>query len=86
MEHHCHARGCLVEVKPEMLMCFQHWRQVPQKIQRAVWKHYRSGQCDDKRPSLEWHEAADAAIGFIARKEGRKVRSVEIKALLKFEI
>jgi hypothetical protein len=35
---------------------------VPAHIQGAVYKNYRHGQCDDKRPSQAWHDAADAAI------------------------
>ena len=65
-------------------MCLRHWRMVPKVIQRAVWNHYRPGQCDDKRPSPAWHEAADAAIGYVARLEGRSVRVVEAEALEKF--
>ena len=71
MEHTCHARGCKVPVKPELLMCLRHWRMVPKRIQRAVWKHYREGQCDDKNPSYEWHHAADAAIASVAELEER---------------
>lgn len=70
-EHHCHARGCLVPTKPEMLMCLRHWRMVPRNLQRAVWATYRRGQCDDKQPSSEWHDAADAAIAAVAAKEDR---------------
>jgi len=84
MEHHCHARNCQIEVKPEMLMCFKHWRMVSRNIQKAIWDSYRPGQCDDKNPSAEWHEAADAAIGYVARKEGNKVRESEVNALIKF--
>lgn len=62
MSHHCHARGCLVEVAPELLMCRDHWKLVPKRLQVAVWKHYRPGQCDDKAPSEAWHDAADQAI------------------------
>lgn len=69
--HHCHARGCSTPTKPEMLMCFKHWRMVPRDLQRAVWATYRPGQCDDKRPSPEWHAAADAAIAAVAQKERR---------------
>ncbi len=69
-EHRCHARGCLTQVKPEMLMCLRHWRMVPRKVQRAVCHHYRHGQCTDMSPSELWHVAADAAIGFVAQKEG----------------
>jgi hypothetical protein len=84
MEHHCHARGCQVEVAPELLMCYKHWRQVPKNIQQAVWVHYRPGQCDDKQPSEHWHVAADAAIGYVAQKEGQKVRDKEVEALSQF--
>jgi uracil-DNA glycosylase family 4 len=52
-------------------MCKMHWIKVPPSIQRAVWKHYRPGQCDDKEVSVAWLEAADAAIGYIARLEGK---------------
>jgi len=52
-------------------MCLRHWRMVPKRIQRAVWKHYREGQCDDKNPSYEWHHAADAAIASVAELEER---------------
>jgi hypothetical protein len=67
--HHCHARGCLVATKPEMLMCLKHWRMVPRDIQRRVWGTYRVGQCDDKDPSEEWRVAADAAIAAVATRE-----------------
>ena len=68
--HRCHAVECTVPVKPEMLMCAKHWRKVPRQLQRAVWKAYRVGQCDDKRPSRDWLAAADAAIKAVARAEG----------------
>lgn len=69
--HHCHARGCLMPTRPEMLMCLRHWRMVPKDLQRQVWATYRPGQCDDKQPSEAWHEAADAAIMAVAKKEKR---------------
>lgn len=67
--HCCHAKNCSVEVKPELLMCFKHWKMVPKAIQLKVWKHYRPGQCDDKKPSKEWFEAAHQAINAVAVKE-----------------
>lgn len=69
MAHTCHALGCEVEVKPELLMCRKHWGMVPAKLKREVWKHYRAGQCDDKRPSKEWRQAANEAIIAVAEKE-----------------
>jgi hypothetical protein len=84
LKHTCHARGCNVSVPPEMLFCRPHWGIVPLKIRNAVWQSYRVGQCDDKNPSEAWHEAADAAIGYVASREGEVVRSSEYAALRKF--
>lgn len=70
--HHCHAAHCNTEVKPELLMCPKHWRMVPKRIQRLVWKYYRPGQCDDKSPSIEWLEAARQAVIAVADKEYQK--------------
>lgn len=81
MTHHCHARGCEVAVRPELLMCRRHWFQVPRRVAMAVYRAYRPGQCDDKRPSAEWHVAADAAIGFVAANEHYPVRDEEAAAL-----
>jgi hypothetical protein len=83
--HTCHARGCEKRVKPEFLMCSAHWRRVPSKIQASVWVHYRNGQCDDMRPSREWYEAASAAIGAVARLEGKPLTKSEHAALEKYE-
>lgn len=69
MKHHCHARGCEATCPPQYLMCGKHWGMVPLKLQREVWKHYRVGQCDDKRPSKSWLDAADAAIEAVAKRE-----------------
>lgn len=84
LAHHCHARGCTKSVRPELLMCVRHWRMVPANVQRAVWRTYRQGQCDDKRPSDAWHVAANAAVGAVATLENQPVREVEREALLAF--
>lgn len=70
--HHCHARNCSVHTKPEMLMCARHWFMVPMALRRRVWATYRKGQCEDMRPSKEWHEAADAAIAAVFAIEQKK--------------
>ncbi|KWU24721.1 hypothetical protein AS149_31745 [Burkholderia cenocepacia] len=69
MVHTCHAKGCAVPVHPEKLMCGRHWRMVPRRLQLAVWRHYRAGQCEDKSPSREWLSAAHAAIDAVAALE-----------------
>lgn len=82
MSHICHARGCRTPVKPELLMCPRHWRLVPLKLQRAVYQTYRRGQCDDKRPSRAWHDAAGAAIGYVALLERQVITRGEVRCLL----
>lgn len=69
VEHHCHARGCKVQVPPELLMCKRHWFMVSAATRKAVWKHYRKGQCDDKSPSREWLRAATRAIREVWEKD-----------------
>jgi len=70
VSHTCHAMGCAKVVPPKMLMCLEHWRMVPRVFQQQVWKHYRPGQENDKRPSKTYLAAAAAAIEAVARKEG----------------
>jgi hypothetical protein len=54
---------------------------VPRHIQQAVWAHYRVGQCDDMDVTREWLQAAEAAIGSVAKKEGRHVSPSEAEAM-----
>lgn len=69
--HTCHARQCEREVPPKHLMCKRHWFMVPADIRRRVWLTYQEGQeRGEVAPSEAWHEAADAAIEAVARKEG----------------
>ena len=72
MKHVCHAVGCEVEVKPELLCCGRHWAMVPKNLQKSVWDTYRPGQCDDREPSAAWHAAADWALASVAEQEGKK--------------
>lgn len=79
--HHCHATGCRTSCKPEFLMCYSHWRCVPARLQNAVYRTYRPGQCDDMQPSKEWHLAADAAIGYVARLENLPLTAAQLRAV-----
>lgn len=72
MKHHCHARGCPVEVPPKMLMCKRHWFMVPPALRQAVWDTYSPGQEIRRDPTEAYLAAADAAIEAVAIKEGRK--------------
>lgn len=72
--HACHIPGCDVEVPPKMLMCRAHWCRVPRALQRAVWQHFKPRQCiagSNTSPTIEWHNAADAAIDAVLELEGR---------------
>lgn len=81
MSHHCHARGCPVEVPPRLLMCKRHWRLVPKALKDQVWATYRPGQEVDKQPSKSYLEAAKQAIRAVQAKElksrGRRRRRLE---------
>jgi hypothetical protein len=71
MAHLLHAVGCGKVVAPRLLMCAEHWWMVPAALRAKVWKHYRRGQENDKLPTLEYLEAARAAIKSVAEQEGR---------------
>lgn len=71
MSHKCHLPGCEREVQPRYLMCPAHWRAVPLRLKQAVWKHYAAGQEVTKTPTLEYLNAAKAAINAVAEREGR---------------
>lgn len=62
-EHYCHVPDCKTPCAPAYLMCGPHWAQVPRKLQRAVWEHYRPGQeRGEADVSSAYLDAADAAI------------------------
>jgi len=69
--HPCQAIGCSTPIERWKLMCADHWARVPAELQTAVWAAYRHGQEDDKRPSVEYLEAADKAIAAAARADGQ---------------
>lgn len=75
MKHVCHAAACSIEVPPRMLMCRAHWALVPQDVQRAVWREYREGQEDDKKPSLAYLAVQRLAVMLVAQREGRYAES-----------
>jgi hypothetical protein len=70
VNHVCHARKCMVPVPPKMLMCKRHWYMVPKELRDRVWATYRRGQEIDKDPSMEYLDAAMAAVRSVAEQEG----------------
>lgn len=85
-EHHCHAKGCKTPCKPEYLMCYKHWKMVAPHIQKAVWRYYRPGQCEDMQVSFEWLEAAEAAVACVAVQEDKICNNDQIKAGLNYGV
>lgn len=71
MAHTCHAAACEIRVPPEMFMCRKHWFSLPKRLRDAIWRTYRSGQCDDWAISHDYAETAKEAVTFVATKERR---------------
>jgi len=71
MSHYCHVPGCEVEIQPRYLMCLAHWRRVPFRLKQVVWKHYQYGQEATKSPTIEYLNAAKAAIQAVAARENQ---------------
>lgn len=70
MSHHCHAYRCNTATKPELFMCAYHWRRVPSDLKARIWANYRPGQCDDKRITKRYADAAKESIMAVAKSEG----------------
>jgi len=71
-EHHCHAIGCEIAVRPSLLMCRAHWNMVSPDIQNAIYASFRHNQCADRKPSLDWLIAACKARLQVAQIENKK--------------
>lgn len=54
MNHACHAPGCNRRVSPKMFACRDHWCQLRKTTRNAIWREYRPGQENDKRPSARY--------------------------------
>ena len=57
----CYATGCVRSVKPEMLMCRDHWYRVPVGLRGEVWRQYRRGT-----DTPEYRAAIDRARDAVA--------------------
>lgn len=72
VKHTCHATGCDIHVPPEMFMCRAHWFALPKNMRNAIWRTYRSGQCDDWSITTAYADVARKAIRFLAKLDGVK--------------
>jgi len=71
MSHQCHATACARSAPPAMFMCAAHWYALPWPMRTKIWRTYRPGQEEDKRPSAAYCKAAKQAVCWLAAKEGR---------------
>jgi hypothetical protein len=75
--HTCHAMRCSANVPPRMLMCARHWRQVPRRLQAALWAAYVPGQERRMIPTVAYLHAAADCVRAVAAKEGYPAVEVE---------
>ncbi len=68
MSHTCHAHGCSLAVPPKMLFCRAHWAKLGKPYQAAIWREYRQGQENDKRPSVRYLAVQRLAVAMVAFK------------------
>jgi hypothetical protein len=68
--HTCHWPGCTRRVKPALWGCKEHWFKLPARLRAAIWRCYRPGQEDDKRPSREYVEVAREVEAWIDANHG----------------
>ena len=66
--HACHAHACQAEVPPAKFMCRRHWYALPKHLRDTIWREYRPGQENDKRPSLRYMAVQRRAVGELAFK------------------
>jgi hypothetical protein len=66
--HTCHADGCSTRVPPRMFMCRPHWLSLRKPLRDAIWREYRPGQENDKRPSTRYLAVTLRAVGEVAFK------------------
>jgi hypothetical protein len=82
VSHHCHAYRCKTATKPELFMCAFHWRKVPAQLKARIWSNYRKGQCDDKRITKKYADAAKESIVAVAKLEGIAMTGTESELTL----
>jgi hypothetical protein len=66
VSHTCHAHECRIEVSPSLFMCRRHWFSLKKPVRDAVWREYRKGQENDKKPSLRYLAVQRLAVGMTA--------------------
>lgn len=73
--HFCRATGCQRQIPLRLLMCIDHWRQVPAPMQRAVYGTLRAHQRAPRDLALvrAYQKAVDDAVAAVATKQYHKL-------------
>ena len=64
MTHTCHNPNCGRSLPAHLVSHRSAWFALPIMLRDAIWRHYRAGQEDDKRPTTEYLDALDACIKY----------------------
>jgi hypothetical protein len=71
----CEATGCTWATEPRSILCLTHWRRLSSSLQVDLWAAYRS--FPEKSPSKadlmsseQFLNSADAAVSYLAQREG----------------
>lgn len=77
--HACPINGCpVVGIPHERLMCNKHWRYVPGKVQREVWKAYHRRESSSEAAhahALVISKAIALVNATVAEKEARRAKA-----------
>lgn len=76
--HRCHAKGCDAECPPRHLMCYRHWRALPEDLKDLVRRRYEPGQEVKKNPTSAYLAAIYVAIAWTALEEGRTAEARQL--------
>lgn len=76
MPQKCYAFGCTKNIRPGLLMCLEHWNQVPVVIQRWVYSSYRDWQA--RGPMTPYLAARERAFLATAEAQGASETALKI--------
>ena len=62
--HPCHNPNCRKPLPAHLVSHKSAWLALPKALRDAIWREYRAGQEDDKRPTMAYIDALEACIKF----------------------
>lgn len=67
MEHICRWPGCMRRRPRHLLMCAEHWRQLPKDLRHAFWSSHRP-----QFPADAYLRAVGKALAYARRQQGQE--------------